>query len=97
MSPPTYCPTCGVPVAPGTQLCGNCGSSVHPTGSYPVVTAAPDEPAGRPTRRRRLWLVGVAVVLVVAGVAAIATRANADDIRPSGPPEHHLPRSDLAP
>ena len=97
MPPPTYCPTCGVPVAPGTQLCGNCGSSVHPTGSYPVVTAAPEEPAGRPSRGRRLVLAGLAVVLVVVGVAAFVTRANADEAPGANLPGHHVADPDLAP
>ena len=72
---PTYCPACGVPIAPGTQSCANCGASVHPTGRYPVVT--PPEP----DRRHYGWVVAVVAVLLVAlgGGAAVALRDDGGD------------------
>lgn len=72
----THCPTCGVPVAAGTVTCGNCGSSVHPTGSYPVVTAPVAAPPP-PARRRRGLVLVVALLLAVAAAIGVATRAGA--------------------
>ncbi len=101
MPTPTYCPTCGVPVAPGTQVCGNCGSPVHPTGSYPIVTAAPEPPAGRSGRGRRIVLLVVALGLAAAVAAFLATRAEAAEQVPTAAPDDcgHLsgPVADVTP
>ncbi len=72
----THCPTCGVPVAAGTVTCGNCGSSVHPTGSYPVVTA-PVAALPPPARRRRGLVLVLALLLAAAAAIGVATRAGA--------------------